>query len=424
MLFIVIYQTLLIILAILLSPLILLAFIIQPKFRAGFWHKIGFYDFDKTQKNSKKTIIFHAVSVGEVNAIEALVKKSREEFKDYNIILTTVTKTGQEVAIKKLTNFVDEIAYFPYDFCFSVRSFLNTYKPEKIVMAETEIWPCFVYLVNKTKTQIYIVNGRISPNSYKGYKKFGFFFKNILKRYTKILMQTKGDVQRIIDIGAPEETTKCMGNLKFDISKNLDPQSVENLKNELKTQNYKVLIAASTHKGEDEIILKSYIDLKKNHPDLKLLIAPRHPQRYSAVEELIKNTKLPYGKRSMNSNFEGNDIIMLDTMGELGKLFSVCYMAFIGGSFSTTGGHNPLEANIWDKPAISGPTIFNFKDIYKSLTQANAAFIVNNQDELTVKLSQLLTDKEFYAQSCEAAAKIFRENSGAINFALNEIKNN
>ena len=207
-----------------LLPFILLVFIIQPKLRAGFWQKIGFYDFTK---NNKKTIVFHAVSVGEVNAVEALVKKAREEFKDYNIILTTVTKTGNEVAIKKLTNYVDEIAYFPYDFCFSVRSFLNTYKPEKIVMAETEIWPCFVYLAKKAGVKVYIVNGRISPHSYRNYKIGDFFFKNILKRYEKILMQTKGDVERIIDIGAPKEKTECMGNLKFDIAKNLQPNQIE-----------------------------------------------------------------------------------------------------------------------------------------------------------------------------------------------------
>ena len=419
MLFILIYQIFLIFFAILFLPVILLAFVIQPKFRAGFWQKIGFYDFSQ---NGKKTIIFHAVSVGEVNAVEALVKKAREEFKDYNIILTTVTKTGNEVATKKLTNYVDEIAYFPYDFCFSVCSFLNTYKPEKIIMAETEIWPCFVYLANKFKSEIYIVNGRISPHSYKNYKKARFFFKNILKRYTKILMQTKGDVERITDIGAPKETTECMGNLKFDISKNLPPDKVDELKNELKANNYKVIVAASTHKGEDEIVLNAYCDLKKNHPDLKLLLAPRHPQRYGAVEDLIKNTKLPFGKRSMGSNFDVNDIIMLDTMGELAKMFSVCHTAFIGGSFSQTGGHNPLEASIWDKPVVSGPTVFNFKDIYKSLTSTNAAFIVNNQDELIVKLSELLTNKEFYSKACEDAAKIFRENSGAIDFALNRIK--
>ena len=421
MLFIVIYQTLLIILAVILSPLILLAFIIQPKFRAGFWHKIGFYDFDKTQSASKKTIIFHAVSVGEVNAVEALVKKAREEFKDYNIILTTVTKTGREVAVKKLTNYVDEIAYFPYDFCFSVRSFLNTYKPEKIVMAETEIWPCFVYLVNKAKTQIYVVNGRISPHSYKGYKKASFFFKNILKRYTKILMQTKDDAQRIIDIGAPKEITKCMGNLKFDISKNLSPDKVESLKNELKTHNYKVLIAASTHKGEDEIVLKSYVDLKKNHPELKLLLAPRHPQRYDTVEELIKNTKLPYGKRSMNSNFEGNDIIMLDTMGELGKMFSICYTAFIGGSFSTTGGHNPLEANIWGVPVISGPSVHNFKDIYRILTEEKATIVVQTQEELKKELDEFYADsqkRDEYSKNCHS---VFEKNHGAIDFVLERI---
>ena len=144
MLFIILYQVMLILLAIVLLPVILVAFVIQPKFRAGFWQKIGLYDFNKSDASNKKTIVFHAVSVGEVNAVEALVKKSRNEFPDYNIILTTVTKTGHEVAVNKLTNFIDEIVYFPYDFCFSVRSFLNTYKPEKIVMAETEIWPCFV----------------------------------------------------------------------------------------------------------------------------------------------------------------------------------------------------------------------------------------------------------------------------------------
>ena len=181
MLFIVIYQLLLILLVIVLLPVILVAFIIQPKFRAGFWQKIGFYDFDNSGiRASQKNIVFHAVSVGEVNAIETLIKKAREEFKDYNIILTTVTKTGNEVAIKKLTNYVDEITYFPYDICFSVRSFLNTYNPEKIIMAETEIWPGFVYLANKSNAKIYIVNGRISPHSYNGYKKAGFFFKNIL----------------------------------------------------------------------------------------------------------------------------------------------------------------------------------------------------------------------------------------------------
>ena len=421
MLFILIYQVFLIIISILLLPIILLAFIIQPKFRAGFWQKIGFYDF---VSNNKKTIVIHAVSVGEVNAVEALVKKAREEFKDYNIVLTTVTKTGNEVAIKKLTNYVDEIVYFPYDFCFSVRSFLNTYKPQKIIMAETEIWPCFVYLASKENSEIYIINGRISPHSYKNYKKVKFFFRNVLKRYTKILMQTKGDVERIIDIGAPKETTEFMGNLKFDISKNLTQTKVEELKNELKTWNYKIIIAASTHKGEDEIVLKAYTDLKKNHPDIKLLIAPRHPQRYNSVEELIKNTKLPYGKRSMNSNFEINDIIMLDTMGELAKMFSICYVAFIGGSFSQTGGHNPLEASIWDKPVISGPNVFNFKDIYKNLSSTNAAFIVTNQSELIIKLSELLTNKEFYSKACDDASKIFRDNSGAINFAINKIKNN
>ena len=136
---------------------------------------------------------------------------------------------------------------------------------------------------------------------------------------------------------------------------------------------------------------------------------------------LNRDKKIYIAPELLLVEIENNDIIMLDTMGELAKMFSICHTAYIGGSFSQTGGHNPLEANIWDKPVVSGPTVFNFKDIYKCLTATKAAFIVNTQEELTVKLSQLLTDKEFYAQACEDSAKIFRENSGAIDFALKEI---
>ena len=479
---IIIYNVILIILTALFLPFILIAFVVQPKFRAGFFQKLGFYScnysspspgghynnsspspgghynnsspspgghynnsspspgggvgrgfhgkvfFGKifqwrhSQKSNKKTVVFHAVSVGETNAIKELVKRYHELHDDEDIIITTTTKTGQEIAKSAFKDIAVKVTYFPYDFLLSVIMFLDTFQPDKVIIAETEIWPGFVTLAKMRGIKVYTVNGRISPNSYNGYKKIKLLLKGVLNNYEKFFMQTQSDAQRIIDIGANSKKTEVMGNLKFDISKNLQSNQVEELKDSLKTWNFKIIIAASTHKGEDEIVLNSYLDLKKNHPDLKLLLAPRHPQRYNSVEELIKNTKLPYGKRSMNSNFEGNDIIMLDTMGELAKMFSICHTAFIGGSFSQTGGHNPLEASIWDKPVVSGPTVFNFKDIYKNLTETKAAFIVNNQDELIIKLSELLTDKEFYKNSCDNASKIFRENSGAIDFALAKIK--
>ncbi len=419
LLFFAVYNIVLILAAILLLPVILIAFVVKPKFRAGFFEKIGFYNI-KLEK--KYTIMFHAVSVGEVNAVETLIKRTREEFPDCNILLTTTTKTGQEIARKKLSKTVDKITYFPYDFAFSVFSLLNRAKPDIILIAETEIWPGFMYLAKKLNIPVFIVNGRLSPNSYKGYKRFSFFFKPVLGLYEGILMQTKGDAQRISDVGSKPEITKVMGNLKFDISKNIDPAAVESLKKEVEIGENRLIIAASTHKGEDEILLGSYLEIKKEFPDVKFMIAPRHPERYESVEALIQKTGLSYGKRSEHGTFAQNDIIMLDTMGELMKFFSICTFAFIGGSFSTTGGHNPLEANIWDKPVLSGSCVFNFKDIYAFLTKTKAAQLVKTPEELTKAMKHLLADETYYKEACADAAKIFDENRGAVDFVIKTLK--
>lgn len=414
-----VYNFFLIALSILFLPIILIAFVVQPKFRAGFWEKLGFskFNLDKT----KRTIFIHAVSVGEVNAVEELVKKIREVNPDNNIVLSTTTKTGQEIANKKLINVVNQITYFPYDFFFSVLFFLNKLKPDIAIIAETEIWPMFTYIANKMNINLYIVNGRISPHSYNGYKKISFFVKGILNKYTKILSQTQGDAQRIMSIGANENIVKNMGNLKFDISKNLNDEEIENLKNELQTHNKKILIVGSTHKGEDEILVKSYLKLFEKDNSIKLLIAPRHPQRFEQVENLLKNTGLRVSKRSEKANFNDNDIIMLDTMGELAKMYSVSDVAFIGGSFVQTGGHNPLEASIWDKPVVSGPVVFNFKDIYKFLVQNEGCLIANDEKELDDIFEKLFFDNDFYTKIANNAKLIFEQNRGAIEFAIKEI---
>ena len=420
-LFSLVYNIVLILLSVLLLPVIILALIIVPKFRAGFWKKLGFYGSSKLD-NKKDTIFFHAVSVGEVNAIEALVKKTRESFPDSNIVLSTTTKTGQEIANKKLSSTVDAITYFPFDYFFSVLSFLNTYKPNRIIIAETEIWPDFVYLAKKLNIPVYIVNGRLSPHSYNGYKRFSFFFKPVLSQYAGIFMQTTGDMERILEVGANPDITRVMGNLKFDIAPTMNGNDITKLAIELQLNGKKMIAAASTHKGEDEIVLDAYKKVKEEFPDVKLLLAPRHPERYDAVENLLKESGFSYGRRSKKDTFANNDILMLDTMGELMKMFSVCHLAFIGGSFSTTGGHNPLEANIWGKPVLSGSCVFNFKDIYEYLTKTKAAKISNTPDELAQDMKKLLSDKKYYAQACLDTQKIFDENKGAVKFVINELK--
>lgn len=416
----IIYNFLLIILAIIFLPVILIAFIVQPKFRAGFWQKLGFYNLnlDKT----KKTIWVHAVSVGEVNAVEGFIKKARQEFCDANIVLSTVTRTGQAVANSKLANFTDEIIYFPYDFTFSVKAAIKAINPDIAIVAETEIWPGFANELYKCIIPLWIINGRISPSSYKGYKKFKMFFKNILSKYSLILMQSQGDKERIIDIGAPSDITEVMGNLKFDITNILKDEDIEDLKQNLQVNDSKVLIAGSTHAGEDEIVLEVFKKLKKDFADLKLLLAPRHPERNENVYKLIQETRLASGKISQQDTFADNEIIMLDTMGELGKMYSISHLAFIGGSYSNTGGHNPLEAAIYNVPTLSGPTVFNFKDIYKILTAEQASIIADDEAALYASIKELMLDNEKYNKHSQACKAIFTTSSGALDFAIDKLK--
>lgn len=403
---------------ILLSPVIVLALILKPKFRAGFITKLGFY---KYKSDGKSLTVFHAVSVGETNAVADAVKAYRAKYPDRKIVVTNTTKTGHEIALKTLSQVADDITYFPFDFSFAVNSFFNAYKPDRVVIVETEIWPCFVKEANKRGINVFIANGRISPHSYTGYKRFSFVFKHILPLYRKILMQTNADAQRIKDIGAPDNIVEFMGNLKFDISVNLSEEEQNSLKERFKADGKEILIAASTHSGEDEIVLNVYGKLKEKFPDLKLLVAPRHPQRFEKVWELIKADKFSCGKVSENKTFDEADILLGDTMGELAKFFSFCKIAFIGGSFYGPGGHNPLEANIWNKPVVSGYNVSNFRDIYRILTDKSAAVVAKDETEFYETVNSWLSDNTRYEAACVSAGQVFEENRGAVQYLITRL---
>ena len=384
----------------------------NQKLGYGFKEKLG---FGLGKPLEKKSIVFYGVSVGEVLALQNLIKKTKKEFATHNIVIATGTKTGQETAQKKLGNIADYITYFPFDFPFCINSFLNKTNPDVVIVAETELWPNFAYVMKKRNIPLYIVNGRMSDRTYGSYKKLSFFFAPILKKYTKILTQSESDNNKLISIGATPETTKVMGNLKFDIGVNLEGFTpIE------KSPDDKIIIAGSTHSGEDEIILSAFMNIRQDNT--KLLIAPRHPERNNAVFELCKKTGLKVGKRSNEDNFTDHQIILLDTLGELGKMYSICDFAFIGGSFNKTGGHNPLEASIFNKPVISGPSTHNFKDIYAIITRTKAGTIVKNSDELIKQMQKLLNDQNYYEQACSDCELVFNQNRGALDVVIEELK--
>ncbi len=362
----------------------------------------------------KKIVMVHGVSVGEVIALENLVKKIKETFPECKLVVTTGTKTGQDIAHKKLDGIADYITYFPFDIPYAVNKFLDTLNPSLVLIAETELWPNFAYGCKKKNIPLCIINGRISDSTYKTYKLAKPFFKEVFKNFTAVYAQSKEDLEKYRSIGISADKSEFMGNLKFDIEKK--EASID-----MAQQGYKILIAGSTHKGEDEIVLDTFAKLKKDFPKLKLLLAPRHPQRVPDIEQLIKNTDFTYGLRSKDDKFTNCDIIILDTLGELGKMYSICDIAFIGGSFNKTGGHNPLESAIFNKPTISGPSIHNFKDIYSILVKSGAGKVVSTPDELYSSIKALLSDDLLYNKVTIDCENVFAEQKGATGFVIKKI---
>lgn len=379
----------------------------------GWNEKFGNINFP--YKN-EKVIMMHGVSVGEVIALENLAKKIKETFPEYKLVVTTGTKTGQDIANKKYKNIADFITYFPFDIPHCTDKFLTNIKPSVVLIAETELWPNFAYKCKQNNIPIAIINGRISDSTYKSYKIAAPFFKQVFKNFTAVYAQSIEDKEKYISIGMPAEKTEVMGNLKFDVKK-------KEADIQIGQDGYKIIIAGSTHKGEDEIVLNTFKKLKSEFSDTKLLLAPRHPNRVPAIIPLLEKSGINYGKRSENDTFKEKDLIILDTLGELGKMYSICNFAFIGGSFNHTGGHNPLEASVYNKPVISGPDVHNFKDIYSILGKTNAGKVVKTPDEFYSEAHKLLSDKEFYTQACKDCERVFKEQQGALDFVINKLQN-
>lgn len=423
-----------IIFIIIIFPTWLVVGLFKPNLLVGVREKLGFYKVAEAcglgHCGESKTVVFYAISVGEVAAVENLIKKTRETFPQMEIILMTGTKTGQEIAHKKLGEICDFITYFPFDIPFCVNKMLDKFNPDAVFVMETELWPNFANITNKRKIPLYIINARISDRTFNSYKKLRFFFAPLLKKYTAVFPQSAQDFEKFIKLGASFSTTKIMGNLKFDIKK----PDVSALNFE-KPQGAKIILAGSTHTGEEEIILDVFQELKKEgvNEELKLIVAPRHPERNKEVFELMQKKGLDCAKRSEESVHRSpftvhSDGLLLDTMGELGKFYSVCDVAFIAGSFpykggdnycgKGVGGHNPLEATIFNKPVVSGPSVHNFKDIYAILTSTDAGKIIATKEELKGALKKLLTDENYYQKASADCEKVFEQNKGALDFVL------
>jgi len=365
-----------------------------------------------------RPIWIHAVSVGEITAAGKLIAELRSAYPNKRFFITTVTPTGNKIA-KGIAGSADFVAYLPLDLSFIIKGVLNKVKPVLFIIMETEIWPNLISYLKQKNIPVILVNGRISDRSFKGYLSIKFLLKPILNKINLFCVQTKVDVQRFTRLGVPEDKIKITGNMKFDITDYAGARAnYTDYKLKLGLEALeKLLVCGSTHPGEEEIILDTYKKILSEFANLRLLIAPRHPERAKEIEKIAsKNdfspifiSDLPLKAHTRNLK----PVFILDSIGELVSFYAIADIIFVGGSLIKKGGHNILEPAGIGKPIIFGPYMFNFRDIASLFLENEAAILIHNKEELGINIRDLLNNPARTTELSRRAKALVLQNQGA-----------
>jgi 3-deoxy-D-manno-octulosonic-acid transferase len=374
------------------------------------------FAFFKPLVTDRKVVWFHTVSVGEFIAALPLIKKLRDRG-DLQLVVTTTTPTGSERVRASLGESVFHI-YAPYDLPDVLARFISRVNPSLLLIMETELWPNTLAACAKKNIPAVLVNARMSEKSARGYEKFSLLTRPMLKNLSRALVQNNLDAKRFNRIGLPEMNTEVTGNVKFDLTL-LDDirKNAAVLKKEWSQNGKNILwIAASTHQGEDEIILDAFAQsLKKPGLEhLRLVLVPRHPERFNSVANLCSSRGFVIAKRSEKFVAENAQIIVGDTMGELLLMFGASDIAFVGGSLVPNGGHNFIEPAVWQLPILSGTSVFNFAEVARLLADAGALMLIPSADTLAEQVVLLATNDRERNRRGSSALQVANENRGAL----------
>ncbi|WP_350571597.1 lipid IV(A) 3-deoxy-D-manno-octulosonic acid transferase [Pseudomonas sp. H26/SER47-MNA-CIBAN-0231] len=359
----------------------------------------------------------HAVSVGESIAAAPMIRALLERYPALPITVTCMTPTGSE-RIQALFANESRIqhCYLPYDLPCAAARFLDRVQPKLAVIMETELWPNHIHQCAKRGIPVALANGRLSQRSAKGYGRFSKLTAPMLAEMSLLAVQTEAEAQRFRDLGARSETVDVTGSIKFDLT--IDPQLLQraaDLRSHWQAQDRPLWIAASTHEGEDEVVLDAHRRLLANHPDALLILVPRHPERFNSVFDLCQREGFATVRRSTGANVDAQTRVLLgDTMGELLFLYALADSAFVGGSLVPNGGHNLLEPAALAKPVLSGPHLFNFLDIAAQLREAGALAEVDDAEGLAVEVQRLFELPRDAQRMAEAGLAVMRRNQGAL----------
>jgi len=430
---ILLYNILFFIVVVLGFPFIIPVVLLSEKRRQTVLKRLGFTSLpdeflqSRMRHPGKKPIWVHALSVGEVLSAAPLVKGLRNFFDTEDIIFSVSTKTGFEIASEHLRDSVDAIFFFPYDIKFSVKHITGKLNPSLVIIVETDIWPNFLFEMKKRNTPVIFVNARLSKSSFVGYKRLGFFTKPLFFCFANICTQSVEDAKRFQALGVPSNRMMVTGNIKFDQEfQFLSAEEIEDLRKWMQIQpSQKVLVAGSTHKGEESILLDAFSMMKNDFDDLLLIVTPRDPKRAMSVYRMFESAgfsvsfmkemeKISAGKRF--------DVIVVDILGILKKLYAIADIAFIGGSLVDCGGHNPLEPAIFSKPIIFGQDMSDFDEISQMLVESGGAVRVHDANSIFEAVAMLIRDDNKAIKMGQRALQVFKVNKGAVEKTLKVVE--
>lgn len=402
-------------------PFFLVQALLHRKYISSLGQRLGFLPAE-VRHSTAGGIWVHAVSVGELLAVLPLLKRIKQAWPGRPLFVSTTTLTGQTLARQKMGGQA-AIFYFPLDWTFSVRKALNQVRPSLVLIAETEIWPNFLRCCHGRKIPLLLVNGRISDKSLRRYGRVRWLVKRILKYFSACCMQTAADAERILQLGADTGTVEVCGNLKYDLTA---PADIEQKTSQarrlfnLETDPIPfVFIAGSTMPAEEEMVIEAFSRLAQTVPQSLLILAPRHPERFQAVADLLQSSPIPAVRRSWlgagQAQMPGQlpAAILLDSMGELAALYALADAVFVGGSLVPAGGHNILEPALYQKPVIFGPYMNNFREMAALFVGQQAGFQVQDAKALGAKLIEFSRDARARKLAGERSARILEANRGA-----------
>ena len=394
-----VYNLLLSLATVFILPVFIAYVFIKGKNRKGLEERFGFISHHIAKESSLKPRLWiHACSVGEVSVIKPIISEIKRVFPSSYIIVSNTTKSGHDFAKQELKD-ASAYLFFPLDLWCVVKRVLRVSSPDIILVSETEIWPNFLKAAKGLGIKTILVNGRISPSSFNGYIKIRPFFRKVLQNFDILSMISKSDAKRIIAMGALSERVFINGNTKYDRLTDLThPGFEEEIKAILNiSKEDTVFIAGSTRRGEEEIIIEAYLKFCHFYPDMLLVLAPRHIDRTEEIKELLRENKLEFViKTDLDNGKAKRDrkVIIINTIGDLFKIYSIGTIVFCGGSLVPLGGQNILEAAAWGKVVFYGPSMEHFLDSKELLEEAGAGIEIRDADDLVSKSLELLRDQE------------------------------